>query len=172
MDNFTSKDLNFIRYDKKYAEECHKTFMSQEQTARYTLWRPTNNVDEAITKLENWETNVKDCGFFRLIQEKESGQVIGFICTAEVESGVYDHLGIAIGQNFLRRGYGFQTLTAVIDYVKNSGGKEIHYSHFKANEASKNLALKCGFKYVREAKRIRRYDGKEFDEVFYILKIK
>lgn len=36
----------------------------------------------------------------------------------------------------------------------------------------KKLALKHGFKYLKKQERIRQHDGKVFEELFYVLKIK
>lgn len=171
MKNIRSKDLEFIEYSEEYAKECHENFLSQPETAKYTLWRPTLNEIEAKEKLENWNKSVADKGVLWLIKEKQTGRIIGFVCVAETEKGVYDHLGIAIGKEFINKGYGSQTLTTLLDYIKRNDGKLVYYSHFKENDASKNLAIKCGFKFVRQDKRTRRYDKKEFDELFYELEL-
>ena len=46
-----SKDLVFVDYDERFAEECHDNFLSQQETARFTLWKPTASVEEAKNSL-------------------------------------------------------------------------------------------------------------------------
>lgn len=167
-----TKDLSFVEYDETLAEECHQNFLCEKETAKYTLWKPTATAVEANEKLGRWKAGVDGCGLFLLVKENKSRKIIGFLCAYETEKGVFDHLGIAIGKNFVGKGYGCQTLRALIDFVKEKNGKEIRYSHFKENVASENLAKKCGFKFEKMGKRIRAHDGKEFDEMFYVLSVK
>ena len=171
MKQIKTKDLIFINYNAKYAEQCHKNFLSQQETAKYTLWRPTSSVEDAKLKLNYWNSSTSGKGVFWLIQEIGSRQVVGFVACDEIEENVYGNIGIAIGLEFIKKGYGTQSLNALVQYINENNGKEIYYSHFKENEASQKLALKCGFKYIKTENRIRRHDGKEFEELFYILNI-
>lgn len=156
-------------YDENYIENYHNNFFGEEETAKYTLWRPTKSKYDAKDKLEYWLNEVK-VDVLWLIHQKSDNEPIGFVSVDEIEPGVYSNLGIAIGTRYIKNGYGSEVLKELIEYVKSKDAKEIHYSHFKENEASKNLALKFGFKYYKQDKRVRRYDNKEFDELFYILK--
>ena len=162
--------LYLKEYDEKYIEKYHSNFFSEKETAKYTLWRPTNNKFDAKDKLEYWINEVK-VSVLWLVHQKSDDEPVGFISVDEIEENVYGNLGIAIGTKYLKRGYASEVLKTLIEYIKDNGGKAIHYSHFKENEASKNLALKFGFKYYKMDKRIRRYDNKEFDELFYILNL-
>ena len=171
MKQIKAKDLFFLNYNEKYAEQCYRNFLSQQETAKYTLWRPAASVEEAKEKLNYWKSNISGRGVFWLIQEIESERIVGFVACYELEENIYGNVGIAIGVEFKNKGYGTQALNALICHIKEKNGKAIHYSHFKENEASKKLALKCGFEYVRSDKRVRRHDGKEFEELFYILNI-
>lgn len=159
------------KYDEKYIEKAHQNFFSSLETAKYVLWRPTQSALDVKNKIEYWLKEVK-IDIFWMIHLKENDEPIGFISADEISKNVYGNIGIAIGENFIKRGYASETLKELIDYIKSLGGKEIHYSHFKENEASKKLALKFGFEYYKQDKRIRAYDKKEFEELFYCLKIK
>ena len=164
-----TNNLILKEYDEKYIEQAHNNFFSSHITAKYVLWRPTNSPIEVKEKIEYWLYDVKFSIFF-LIHRKDGDEPIGFIAVNETAPGVYGDLGIVIGEKYVSRGYGSEVLNEIITYIKSLGGKELHYSHFRENDASKYLALKFGFEFYKEEKRIRRYDNKEFDELFYVLK--
>ena len=164
-------ELNFVEYDKKYAEQCHRNFLGQLETSKYTLWKPTQNVEDAERKLEFWTSDLKGNDIFWLILDKKN-QAIGFICAGESSPGVFGDIGIAIGKEFLHNGYGTMALNELLKVIKERDGKEVHYSHFEENEASKRLAMKFGFEFYKRDVRLRKYDNKEFNELFYVLKIK
>lgn len=165
-----TKNLILKEYDEKYVLKAHKNFFSSQVTARYVLWKPTENIEEVKNKIEYWVNEIK-LSIFWMIHKKDTDEPIGFVAAHEISPNIYGNVGISIGENYIGKGYGSEVLKALIEYVKSVGGKEIHYSHFKENEASKRLALKYGFEAYREDKRVRRYDNKEFEEVFYVLKL-
>ena len=165
-----TKNFFLKEYDEKYIEKAHLNFFSSYNTAKYVLWRPTNSPLEVKDKVEYWLNEVKVSIFF-FIHLKENDEPIGFISLDEISENIYGNVGIAIGEKYISKGYGSEVLGALLNHVKLLGAKEIYYSHFKENEASKRLALKFGFEYYKTDKRIRKYDNKEFDELFYILKL-
>lgn len=165
-----TKNLLLKEYEEKYIEKAHLNFFSSYSTAKYVLWKPTQTPKDVKDKIEYWLNEVK-VSIFYLIHTKDD-EPIGFICVDEISPNIYGNLGIAIGENYVNKGYGSEALSAIINYIKLLGGKEIHYSHFKENEASKKLALKHDFKYYKESKRLRKYDNREFDEIYYLLKLK
>ena len=166
-----TKDLLLKGYDEIMAAECHDNFLCQKETAKHTLWKPTESVQEAKEKLFRWTKDLKKNDIFWIVIEAKSGKAIGFVCVEEIGPKIYGNVGIAIGQEFVKKGYGSQVLFAVIDLIKSREGKEIHYSHFEENVASGLLAKKFGFEYYKQAPRVRRYDNKTFNELFYVLKL-
>lgn len=108
----------------------------------FALWRPTRSVEEAKSKLNYWKSNVYGNGFFCLIQDVNSENIIGFVTCDEIENNIYGNIGIFIGEQFTNKGFGSQTLSMLIKQIKKNDGKEIHYSHFKENEASKKIGIK------------------------------
>ena len=165
-----TKNLVLKEYDEKYIEKAHLNFFSSYNTAKYVLWRPTQNPLEVKNKIEYWLNECK-ISIFWMIHKKDNDEPIGFVCVDEINPNIYGNLGIAIGETFVGKGYGGEVLKELIGYVKSIGGKEIHYSHFKENKASQNLALKFGFEFYKSGKRTRRYDNREFEELFYVLKL-
>jgi len=171
MDMIETKDLILKPYEIEDVKQAHENFLCQKETAKYTLWRPTNSIEDAKLKLDYWTSNM-DGVFFWLIKEKKSEQVIGFISASRIDEKSYGNVGIAIGLDYINKGYGSQVLEKLIDVVKDTGAKKLYYSHFEENEASKNLALKFGFRYYKSASRVRKYDNKSFIEMFYVLDLK
>ena len=165
-----TKNLILKEYDEKYIEKAHVNIFSSQETAKYVLWRPTKSALDVKDKIEYWLNEVK-VSIFWMAHIKDNDEPIGFVSVDEIEPNVYGNLGIAIGEKYVNKGYGSELLNETIEYIKSINGKEIHYSHFKENEASKRLALKFGFQFYKEEKRIRKYDNKEFDELFYVLKL-
>ena len=165
-----TKNLLLKEYDEKYLEKAHINFFSSEKTSKYVLWRPTKSALDVKDKVEYWLNEVK-VSIFWMIHKKDDDEPIGFVSVDEINPNVYGNIGIAIGENYVNQGYGSEVLGELIKYIKYNGGKEIYYSHFKENKASEKLALKFGFEFYKEDKRIRRYDNKEFIELFYVLKL-
>ena len=164
-----TKNLLLKEYDERYCERAHVNFFSSHVTAKYVLWRPTETAKDVKDKIEYWLNDVKVSVFY-MIHTKDD-EPIGFVCVDEIEDKVYGNLGIALGENYVNKGYGSEVLTTLINELKQAGAREIYYSHFKENEASKRLALKHGFIFYKEDKRTRRYDNKEFNELCYVLKL-
>ena len=98
-----------------------------------------------------------------LVYEKKSGQAIGFAGMEEIEPGVWEDTGIAIGPEFTGRGYGKQILNALVDYA----GEKKHAKKFVAscrteNIASHNLQMSCGFQLTRTEERVDPRTGEAY----------
>ena len=165
-----TSNLVFKKGDLKYAKQMHENFFSQPQTAKYMLWSVTNTVEEAEAKIARWMEHQKDHAHW-FIHLKTTDEPIGFITAEEIEPNVYGNIGLCLGEGYINQGYGTEALVALIEYLKSLGAKTISYSHLKDNVASQKLALKLGFKFNRQEKRLRKHDGKEFDEIFYTLEL-
>lgn len=161
-----TQDLKLKPYEEKYLADAYKNFFCQQETAKYLLWKPAENIEEAKERLIRWS---QGWNLFWLVIEKNTDRCIGYLGVDEIEKDIYGNLGICLGLNFKRKGYGTQILTSLIEYLKLLKANQLHYSHFKENISSQKLADKIGFKKIREDKRIRKWDNKEFDEYFYIL---
>ena len=56
---------------------------------------------------------------------KKTGEAIGFAGMRELERGIYEETGIALGPEFVRKGYGRQILTARSEEAGKLGAKRI-----------------------------------------------
>ena len=81
------------------------------------------------------------------LKTNEVPKAIGWASMREVSSGIYADMGIAIGPDFVGKGYGKQILNALCDEARNQGAKEFHCSCREKNLASRGLQDACGFKF-------------------------
>ena len=83
------------------------------------------------------------------VYEKASQQAIGIAGMKETAASIFTITDIAIGPHYSGKGYGTQILKALLKYAfEELNAKEVHYDCFQQNEASRNLALSCGFQYL------------------------
>ena len=83
-----------------------------------------------------------------MVYEKASGQAIGFAGMEEVEEGVYEDMGVALGPDFVGKGYGKQIINAMVEYAKTElGAHKMLLSYREGNVVSKRLQEACGFTY-------------------------
>ena len=76
---------------------------------------------------------------------KKTGEAIGFAGMRELERGIYEETGIALGPEFVQKGYGRQILTTLLEEAGKLGAKEFHACNRTGNAASRVLQLSCGF---------------------------
>ena len=82
-----------------------------------------------------------------LVYEKSSGQAIGFAGVEEIAPHIYQDASIALGPEYVGKGYGKQILQLLLKYCTALGGKEFYYSTRSTNQASRALARSCGLFY-------------------------
>ena len=110
------------------------------------VWKVTADEDEARERIQRtivWQ-ETHDAW---LVYEKGSGQAIGFAGVEETEPHIYHETGIALGPEYVGRGYGKQILRLLMEYCISLGGKKFYYSTRAGNLASRALALSCGLTY-------------------------
>ncbi len=104
-----------------------------------------------------------------MVYDKMSGQGIGFAGMAEVETNVYEDTGIALGPNYVGKGYGKEILTALIKEAGTYGAKKFICSCRSANIVSAKLQKSCGFTFDHSENRIDPRDGRTYQLDFYQL---
>ena len=86
---------------------------------------------------------------------KDSGTAIGFAGIIEVEAGVYEDCGVALGPEYVGKGYGKQILTALVELVFGTlSAHRFICSCRSENTASRRLQLSCGFTFSHSEERI------------------
>ena len=134
-----------------------------EESAKYMLWKVTTSEEEAQDRMARTVKFQQEHLCSWLVCEKSSGRAIGFAGMMEIETGVYEDIGVALGPDYVGKGYGKQIVHAMADYAKNSlGAKKMVLSYRQGNEASKRLQESCGFVYSHSEDRVDPRTGEAY----------
>lgn len=137
------------------------------ETAKYMLWSVTNSEEEAQERMRRSlkYQNANDTAFF--VYEKSTGECIGFAGITEVAPGVFEDTGIALGPQYVRKGYGTQIVRTLMEMVQKKGGHTFLYSCRSENMASVGLQKKSGFVFDHSEQRIDQRDNTPYQLNFY-----
>ena len=148
-------------------KDMYENVWSHPEAARYMLWNVTASEEDAMARMERtlrWQAG----HFAWLVEEKRSGKCIGFAGLEQIAPDAWEDTGIAIGPGFTGRGYGKQTVNALVDHVFSAlGGTRFLYSTRSGNEASIALASSCGFVYTHSEQRTDPRNGESYTLNFY-----
>ena len=112
-----------------------------------------------------WQTNHDTY----LVYEKSSDQAIGFAGVEEIAPQIYQDASIALGPEYVGKGYGKQILQLLLKHCATTlGGKEFYYSTRSVNQASRALARSCGFSYHHSEEKTDLRNGAPYElEVYW-----
>ena len=145
----------------------YRNVWSRPEAAKYMAWRVTANEDDAKVRIQKTIKYQENHDTY-LVYEKKSGQAIGFAGVEEIAPHIYQDAGIALGPEYVGKGYGKQILQVLLEYCRSLGGKEFYYSTRAKNEASKALALSCGFVYRYAEQKTDLRNGESYElEVYH-----
>lgn len=162
IDRLETKDLILAKAKVEDTPGIWQNFWSDKESAKYMLWKPTETIEEANSRMEKTINYQKDhLAFF--VYEKSTMEPIGMAGFYEVEAGVYEDSGIGMGSKFAGKGYGTQILQVLIDYLFNELKiNKILYSCFRENVVSHKLVSKFDFNYLFTIADVREWDGLEY----------
>ena len=139
-----------------------KRVWREEELAAMMLWTPTYTREEAVKRLERTMAYQRD-NYAYFICLKATDEPIGFAGVRELEPGVWDETGLCIAADWQGRGYGKETLQALVRLVFGAlGGRVFHAACFHENTASAALIRSCGFRYADSHPETREHDGYEY----------
>lgn len=168
-DILETKDLILKKGSMNDLNDMYINVWSEEETARYMLWTPLKDIEEAKDRMLKTIEYQNDKIAY-LVYEKKSGQAIGFAGMKEIENKVYEDCGIGIGTKFVGRGYGKQILMSLVEYCfEELGANRIICSCRSENLASRKLQLSCGFHYTHSKTMIDYRDGLNYILEYYEL---
>ncbi len=144
----------------------YRNVWSRPETAKYMAWRVTTEEEDAKVRMQKTIKYQENHDTY-LVYEKKSGQAIGFAGVEEIRPHSYQDAGIALGPEYVGKGYGKQILQLLLEYCRSLGGKEFYYSTRANNEASKALALSCGFVYRYAEKKTDLRNGTPYEMEVY-----
>lgn len=131
-------------------------------------WKPHTDMTESAAVLRGYLTS--DDRFAVVL--KETGHVIGSIrLTPDNNRGRYRArmLNYVLAEEFRGNGYMTEAVMRVVQYVFADLDMDlISAFHYKGNERSRNVLMRCGFSYeITIPGGCRRYDGAVLDAVCY-----
>ena len=113
--------------------------MSDEDTARKAGFKPMSNIYEAARFMRSWRT---EC---YAITERDNDSVIGVIQTPLGWNGKA-FIGYWLDKEHRGKGYMTEAVQAVKEYLfDHTWADEIELYVYCGNDASRNVAIKCGF---------------------------
>ena len=102
--------------------------------------------------------------------EKATGQPFGIAGVKPLSPERWTITDVAIGPAFQRKGYGEQIVRALVDLAFSRGAEEVAYDCFEENEASKRLALRCGFAYDHAETAELQKNGRPVTLAHYVIR--
>lgn len=162
-----TKDLILRKAVFEDWQDMYRNLWSHGESARYMLWNVTRTEEEAQARIAR-TIAFQEQNRAWLVIERKSGQAIGFAGMMQISDGVWEDTGIAVGPEFVGRGYGKQILTALIDFaVRELGASVFICSCRSENAASRGMILGCGFRYTHTEDRIDPRNGQKYFLEFY-----
>lgn len=140
-------------------ESMLKHIWSNEEVYKWMLFKPTFTYLDAIERCKRSIEFQKD-HYAYFVALKTTNEAIGLCAMHEIENGIFEESGIAIGSSFQGKGYGKEIVSLLLQLAFDKlGAKEFRYSYFDNNIKSKALANHFGFSYSLKVQMIRPWDN-------------
>ena len=177
IDCIVTERLTLRRMTEKDAEDV-LALMSDDYTARMAGFRPISSIEEAIAFIDRWKGE-----YSFAVTERSDDRVIGIIQTEVLMGlGYFDlrtdfvELGYLLSAEHRGKGYMTEVIGALKEFFFEHYEKvgELQAHIFCGNEASRKVALKCGFRPMYEEYRENvhsPYGTVESEETFSILNL-
>ena len=153
-------------------QDIYENLWCHPESSRYMLWEVTESIEAAKERIRKTVDFQKVHKYTFLVYEKATNKAIGFAGMKEIEPGVYEDTGVALGPEYTGKGYGTQILNAFIREAKASGAHKFVASCRKQNLPSHNLQMKCGFTFSHEENRVDPRDNSPYVLEFNELNLK
>ncbi len=150
-------------------KDLYHNIWRHEESTKYMLWRVTTSEEAAKERMRKCLAAQEKSPYNWTVFEKRSGQAIGWAVMKEVENGIFEDQGIAIGPAFTGKGYGKQIVNAMVDFVRDKlGAKKMILSYRSQNVASRKMQEACGFVYSHSEEKIDPRDGQPYEVVYTV----
>lgn len=164
--NMETKDLILGKAKFEDWESMYRNVWSRPETGKYMLWRVTADEAGAKERMQRSIAWQKDHDVW-MVYERSSGQAIGFAGVEEIKPHIWQDASLALGPDYVGKGYGKQLLQFLLEYCASLGGEEFYYSTRACNQASRALALSCGFAYQHSEQRTDPRNGEPYELEIY-----
>ncbi len=149
--------------------DIYRNLWRHEESARYMLWDVTRTEEDARDRMRRTIAFEETHPFCWLVYEKPSCRAIGFAGMLECESGVWEETGVALGPDYVGRGYGSQILRVLTETAFSQGGREFRASCREENEPSRRLILSQGFRPAGAERRTDPRNGEDYTLLLFVL---
>lgn len=148
-------------------ELMYRNLWCHPKSAQYMLWDVTTSAEDAQERMRR-SIAFQEGKPAWFIYEKSSGEPIGFAGFCEIQPGIFEDTGIAVGPGFVGKGYGKEILNLLTRIAK----EEYRAVRFVAscrseNSASRSMILGCGFQFSHDEHRLDHRNGREYILEFY-----
>lgn len=161
-----TKDLILRKAEFDDWEPMYRNVWSRAETAKYMAWQVTDSEEAARERILKTIAHQRTHDAW-VVCEKMSGEPVGFAGVEKVQAHVFEDTGIALGPEYVKKGYGKQILSALLEYCGSQCGEIFLYSTRKDNAASKALALSCGFIYRGSRQKADLKSGRPYELEVY-----
>lgn len=156
-----TKDLILKQGSADDWEELYRNLWSRGEVFHYMFAKPSPTKEHAREKTTAYAQMHKKAKTEFFVYDKVTKQAIGIAGLKEMKPSIYTVTDIALCPDFHGKGYGKQILNAFIALAFDElGAIELYYNCFRQNEASRRLALSCGFLYTHSEEAELTKDGK------------
>lgn len=151
-------------------EAMYRNVWSHPETAKFMAWRTAVSEEEARARIQR-TIKYQETNDSYLVYTKKNREAIGFAGVEEMEPHVFQEKGIALGPDFVGKGYGKEILKVLLRYCEALGGKMFYYHTRAENTVSRALALSCGFVYCDSKEETDIRNGERYELLIYSKKI-
>lgn len=148
-------------------EGMYRNLWCHRESAEFMLWNVTTSPEEAQERMRR-SIAFQEGKPAWFVYEKCSGEPMGFAGFREIEPGVFEDTGIAVGPAFVGKGYGKEILNLLTRIAKEQYGAAGFIASCRSrNSASRGMILGCGFRFSHYENRIGHRNGTEYILEFY-----
>jgi len=129
------------------AEDMFRNWGNDERVSRYMSWEPHGNISVTRALLDSWQASYRNKAYYQWGIEMD-GELIGSISAHNVNDMIRScEVGYAIGYDWWNQGIMTEALTALIQFLFETGFNRIAAIHRLENPASGRVMEKCGMQY-------------------------
>ena len=148
-------------------EGMYRNLWRHRESAELMLWNVTTSPEEAQERMRR-SIAFQEGKPAWFVFEKCSGEPMGFAGFREIEPGVFEDTGIAVGPAFVGKGYGKEILNLLTRIAKEEYDAVGFIASCRSrNSASRGMILGCGFRFSHYENRIDHRNGTEYILEFY-----
>lgn len=148
-------------------EGMYRNLWRHRESAEFMLWNVTTSPEEAQERMRR-SIAFQEGKPAWFVYEKSSGEPMGFAGFREIEPGVFEDTGIAVGPAFVGKGYGKEILNLLTRIAKEEYDAVGFIASCRSrNSASRGMIPGCGFRFSHYENRIDHRNGTEYILEFY-----